>query len=65
MIWAGVRCGHDPRVVGWHWPLHQLLGFIHAEMRRNGLRTYKPHAWQPVALDAKPPPVEFEDPWPR
>lgn len=58
-----MRCGHDPRQVGWHWPLWQLLGFIHAELRRQGLRTYKASAWRAIATDAPLPAVDFDDPW--
>lgn len=57
-----MRCGHDPRTVGWHWPLHRLLAYVHAELRRQGLRTYRPSAWQPILTDERPA-VSIDDPW--
>lgn len=64
MIWHGVRHGHSPRAVGWEWPIWQTLGFVHAEMRRNGLRTYKVHGRPRIDLDAPPPPLDLDLDWP-
>gem|GEM_PF-3168908 len=47
--------GHDPYVVGWQWPLKLLLRFLHAELRKQGVRTYKLTGRTPVTqatLDA-------------
>ena len=54
-----MRHGHAPLTVRWHWPIWDLLGFLHADLRRQGLRTYKPRP--PVPLTTTP--VTFTDPW--
>jgi hypothetical protein len=50
--------------VGWEWPIWTLLGFVHAEMRRNGLRTYKVQGRPRIDLDAPVTPVELDLEWP-
>lgn len=58
-----MRCGHDPRQVGWFWPIYLLLGFVHVEMRRQGMRTYRPSAYHRIKLEDTFQPVEIEDSW--
>lgn len=65
MIWHGVRHGHPPREVAWNWPIWMLLGFVHAEMRRNGLRTYRLTARPRIDPDAPAPPLHLDlEDWP-
>jgi hypothetical protein len=48
-----VRCGHDPDVVSWSWPFLRLLRFIHADLRRNGVKCYFTNRPQVSLADLK------------